>query len=239
MLLEEDFLSSDFAELEEDFCSSLLELDCFAELLDFAELEDTTTELEEATTLELDCFAELLDFAELEDTTTELEEATTLELDCFAELLDFAELEDAITLEDDASFVLLLDSSRLSLLRMTLLEELLNVAELLLDPSLELRMTFCDELLDFAELEEAATLEDDANFVLLLDSSRLSLLRMTLLEELLNVAELLLDPSLELRMTFCDELIVAKLDEDVTDEDEFSSIEATTFTLPVTVFVSP
>ena len=63
---------------------------------------------------------------------------------------------------------------------------------------------------------------------------------MTLLEELLNVAELLLDPSLELRMTFCDELLlVAKLDEDVTDEDEFSSIEATTFTLPVTVFVSP
>ena len=36
---------------------------------------------------------------------------------------------------------------------------------------------------DFAELEDAITLEDDANFVLLLD------------------------PSLELRMTFCDELL--------------------------------
>ena len=40
-------------------------------------------------------------------------------------------------------------------------------------------------------------------------------------------------------MTFCDELLVAKLDEDVTDEDEISSIEATTLILPVTVFVSP
>ena len=81
--------------------------------------------------------------------------------------------------------------------------------ELLLDPSLELRMTF--ELLDcFAEL--------------LLDCT----------------TELLLDPSLELRMTF-ELLDVAELEEDFTefDEDEISSIDATTFILPVTVFVSP
>ena len=225
MLLEEDFLSSDFAELEEDFCSSLLELDCFAELLDFAELE-------EATTLELDCFAELLDFAELEDTTTELEEVTTLELDCFAELLDFAELEDTTTELEEAT-----------ILELDCFAELLDFAELEdatteLEEVTTLELDCFAELLDFAELEETSTLEDDASFVLLLDSSRLSLLRMTLLEELLNVAELLLDPSLELRMTFCDELLVAKLDEDVTDEDEFSSIDATTFTLPVTVFVS-
>ena len=90
-------------------------------------------------------------------------------------------------------------------------ELLLDVAELLLDPSLELRMTF--ELLDcFAEL--------------LLDCA----------------TELLLDSSLELRITFCDELLdVAELDEDFAefDEDETSSIDATTLILPVTVFVSP
>ena len=67
-LLEE--LLPDFAELEEDSTFSL-ELDCTAELLDFAELEDAASELEDATTLELDCTAELLDFAELEDTFDE------------------------------------------------------------------------------------------------------------------------------------------------------------------------
>ena len=81
-----------------------LEEDVAVELLDFAELEDATTEFEEAATLELDCMAELLDFAELEDATTEFEETATLELDCIAELLDFAELEDATTeLEEDSS----------------------------------------------------------------------------------------------------------------------------------------
>ena len=76
--------------LEEDSAFSL-ELDCTAELLlvaeldeDFAELEDVASELEDATTLELeeDFTTLLLDsVAWLEDDATELEDVTTLELD--------------------------------------------------------------------------------------------------------------------------------------------------------------
>ena len=90
--------------LEED-SSLLLELEDSTELLedfeslDFAELEDAASELEDASTLELD-LAELLDFAELEDAASELEDATTLELDC-------AELEDTTTLELDCTAELL------------------------------------------------------------------------------------------------------------------------------------
>lgn len=105
---------------------------------------------------------------------------------------------------------------------------------------------------DFAELEEDSTfslLELDLA-ELLLDVAELLLdpsLELDLAEldedfaELLDCAtELLLDPSLELRMTF-ELLDVAELEEDFAefDEDEISSIDAKTFTLPDTVFVLP
>ena len=96
------------------------------------------------------------------------------------------------------------------------------------------------ELEDFAELLDVSSIvvEDDAS--LELDFAELD---EDAFELLLDFAELL-DSSLELRMMFCNELLeldVAELDEDFAefDEDEISSTDATTFTLPDTVFVLP
>ena len=95
-----------------------------------------------------------------------------------------------------------------------------SLEELLLDPSLELRMTFCEELLtslpmldelftSLRELEELEAIheEDDSGS------------GTDLWDEL--------DPSLELRMTFCDELLldpIASLQDDdvgASSDDDF------------------
>lgn len=128
---------------------------------------------------------------------------------------------------------------------MTLLEELLDVAELL-DTTLDEDFGVEDDE-EFAELEEVTTLEDDAGVALLLDLS-------LELEENSSFLLLELDCFAELLDATLDEDFGAEDDEDATldedfaellldfaefDEDEISSIEATTLILPVTVFVSP
>ena len=156
---------------------------------------------------------ELLDVAELLGTT--LDEDFGVEDD-----EEFAELEEVTTLEDDAGVALLLDLS----------------LELEEDSSFLLL-----ELDGFAELLDATTL-DDEEATELLDATLDEDFAELLLEatELEDATTLELDCSTEL-------LLVAELDEDFAelldfaefDEDEISSIEATTLILPVTVFVSP
>lgn len=151
---------------------------------------------------------EVLSFWTLE----ELVESTEL-LDFAEELLGFAELDDAWALLEAGFADELLTAELLAML----LEDFAELDDVLMldeDCATEL-LDFTEELLGVAELEDTWTLLD-VGFA----------------DELLTVELLamLLDEFAELLATLLE-------DEETFDEDEISSLDATTLILPVTVFV--